>query len=40
MDLKGIMLIETGQTKTNNIWFHLDVDSKKTNQTKKTEIDS
>ena len=28
MDLEGIMLREICQTKTNTIWFHLNVESK------------
>ena len=28
MDLKGVMLSEISQTKTNIIWFHLYIDSK------------
>ena len=30
MDLEGIMLSETSQTKTNTIWFHLQEESNKT----------
>ena len=43
MDLEIIILSEVSQRKTNNIWYHLHVESKKndTNElTYKTEIDS
>ena len=29
MDLEGIMLSEISQTKTNTVWYHLYVESKK-----------
>ena len=32
MDLEGIMLSEISQTKTNTIWFHIYVESKKQNK--------
>ena len=32
MDLDGIMLSEISQTKTNTIWYHLYVESKKYNK--------
>ena len=32
MDLEGIMLSEISQTKTNTVWFHLYVESKKQNK--------
>ena len=42
MDLKGIMLSEISQRKTNTIWFHIHVESKKEmnrgqSKTKRTE---
>ena len=43
MDLENIMLSEISQRKTNTIWFHLYVESKKTKQMNvytKTEADS
>ena len=36
MDLEDIMLSETGEKKTNNIWPHFFVESK--NQTNKTKL--
>ena len=38
MDLEGIMLSEIGQRKTNAVWFHLYVETKK--KAHKTETDS
>ena len=38
MDLQVIMLSEISQTKTNTIWFHFYVESKKQNK-QKAEID-
>ena len=32
MDLEGTMLSERSQTKTNTVWFHLYVDSRKQNK--------
>ena len=35
MDLEGIILSEINQTKTNTVWFHLNVESKNTKQMNK-----
>ena len=40
MDLKGIMLSEISQRKTNAIWFHLYVESKKQNKQTVTNLDT
>ena len=34
MELEGIMLSEKSQRKTNNVWSHLYMESKKQNKTK------
>ena len=40
MDLEGIMLSEISQRKTNTIWFHSYVESKKQNKTNKQNKNS
>ena len=37
MDLKGIMLSEINQRKTNSAWYHLYVDSKNTPKQQQTK---
>ena len=32
MDLEGIMLSETSQKKTNTVWYHIHMESKKYNK--------
>ena len=32
MDLEGIMLSETSQRKTNTVWYHIHMESKKYNK--------